>query len=159
MVRRPFEEDPEEADQLTLFHAGKFKYSAYITNLDLKAQNIWRTYHARANVEKSIRELLNHLALNKIPTQEWVANVAFFQILLFAYNLVHWFKRLFLPPDYFRATVETIRNDFLVLPGKLTCRAGRNVLQLPRDYHHRKIFLDAAKKIEKLRPPVGAAAN
>ena len=49
------------------------------------------------------------------------------------------------------ATVETIRNDFLVLPGKLTCRAGRNVLQLPRDYHHRKIFLEAAAKIEKLR--------
>jgi len=159
VVRRPLEEDPDEADQLTLFQAGKFKYSAYITNLDLKAQNIWRTYHARANVEKSIRELLNHLALNKIPTHEWVANVAFFQMLLFAYNLVHWFKRLFLPPDYFHATVETVRSDFLVLPGKLTCRAGRNVLQLPRDYHHQKIFLDAAKKIEKLRLPAGATAN
>jgi hypothetical protein len=72
-------------------------------------------------------------------------------MLLFAYNLVHWFKRLCLPKDYFTATVETIRSDFLVLPGKLTCRAGRNVLQLPRDYHYREIFLQAAKKIEKLR--------
>jgi len=153
VVRRPLEEDPDEADQLTLFQTGRFKYSAYVTNLDLKAENIWRTYHSRANIEKSIRELLYHLALNKIPTHEWTANVAFFQILLFAYNLVHWFKRLCLPEEYFRATVETIRNDFLVLPGKLTCRAGRNVLQLPRDYHHRKTFLEAAKKIEKLRLP------
>ena len=153
VVRRPREEDPDEVDQLTLFEVGRFKYSAYITNLDLKAENIWRTYHARANVEKSIRELLSHLALNKIPTQEWTANVAFFQMLLFAYNLVHWFKRLCLSEDYWRVTVETIRNDFLVLPGKLTSRAGRNVLQLPRDYHHRKIFLQAAAKIEKLRIP------
>jgi len=153
VVRRPLEEDPDEADQLTLFQAGRFKYSAYVTNLDLKAENIWRTYHSRANIEKSIRELVYHLALSKIPTHEWTANVAFFQILLFAYNLVHWFKRLCLPEEYFRATVETIRNDFLVLPGKLTCRAGRNVLQLPRDYHHRKIFLEAAKQIEKLRLP------
>jgi hypothetical protein len=153
VVRRPVEEDPEEADQLTLLQVGRFKYSAYVTNLNLKAENVWRTYHSRANIEKSIRELLYHLALNKIPTHEWTANVAFLQLLLFAYNLVHWFKRLCLPEEYFRATVETIRNDFLVLPGKLTCRAGRNVLQLPRDYHHRKIFLDAAKRIEKLRVP------
>lgn len=151
VVRRPVEEDLDEADQLTLFQLGRFKYSAYVTNLSLQAGNVWRTYHSRANVERSIRELLYHLALNKIPTQEWTANVAFFQMLLFAYNLVHWFKRLCLPEEYFAATVETIRNDFLVLPGKLTCRAGRNVLQLPRDYHHREIFLEAARKIEKLR--------
>jgi len=151
VVRRPVDEDPDEADQLTLLQVGRYKYSAYVTNLNLKAENVWRTYHSRANIEKSIRELLYHLALNKIPTQEWTANVAFFQMLLFAYNLVHWFKRLCLPKDYFTATVETIRSDFLVLPGKLTCRAGRNVLQLPRDYHYREVFLEAAKKIEKLR--------
>jgi hypothetical protein len=104
---------------------GRFKYSAYVTNLSLLAENVWRTYHSRANVEKSIRELLYQRALNKIPTQEWTANVAFFQRLLFAYNLVHWFKRFCLPEDYFTATVETIRNNFLVLPGKLTCRASR----------------------------------
>jgi hypothetical protein len=153
VVRRPVEEAPDPADQLTLVQVGRFKYSAYVTNLPLKAGNIWRTYHARANVEKSIRELLYHLALNKIPTQEWTANVAFFQLLLFAYDLVHWFKRLCLPEEYWGATVETIRSDFLVLPGKLTCRAGRNVLQLPRDYHYRKVFLEAARKIKKLRLP------
>ena len=153
VVRRPLEAAPEEADQLTLLQVGRFKYSAYVTNLNLKAENVWRTYHSRANVEKSIRELLYHLALNKIPTHEWTANVAFLQLLLFAYNLVHWFKRLCLPEEYFRATVETIRNDFLVLPGKLSCRAGRNVLQLPRNYPHRKIFLEAAQRIEKLRVP------
>lgn len=153
VVRRPLEEDPEETDQLTLLKIGPYKYSAYVTNLPLKAENVWRVYHARANIERSVRELLYHLALNKIPTQEWTANVAFFQMLLFAYNLVHWFKRLCLPEDYAGATVETIRNDFLVLPGKLTCRAGHNVLQLPRDYHHRELFLEAATQIKKLRLP------
>lgn len=104
-------------------------------------------------MEKSIRELLNYFSLNKIPTHEWVANVAFLQLLLLAYNLVHWFKRLCLPEDYARATVETIRDEFLVLPGKLTRHGSRNVLQLPKDYHHRKIFLEAARKIETLRFP------
>ncbi len=153
MVRRPLPEDPEEAQQLTLLKVGRYAYSALVTNLDLQAWMVWKTYQARANVEKSIRELLNYFSLNKIPTRQWVANVAFLQLLLFAYNLVHWFKRLSLPGDYRRATVETIRDEFLVLPGKLSNHAGLNVLQLPKDYRHRKIFLEAARKIENLRFP------
>jgi hypothetical protein len=58
VVRRPVEEDADQADQLTLVQVGRFKYSAYVTNLPLKAENVWRTYHARANVETSIRDLL-----------------------------------------------------------------------------------------------------
>jgi len=153
MVRRPLPEDPEEAKQLTLFKRGRYSYSAFVTNLELQPWMVWRTYNARANVEKSIRELLSYFSLNKIPTQEWVANVAFLQLLLFGYNIVHWFKRLCLPEDYLRATVETIRNEFLVLPGKLTNHGGRNVLQLPKDYTHREVFLGAARRIETLRFP------
>jgi hypothetical protein len=153
MVRRPLPEDPEETKQLTLFKAGRYAYSAFVTNLDLQPWMIWKTYQKRANVERSMRELLNYFSLNKIPTHEWVANVAFLQLLLLAYNLVHWFKRLCLPADYATATVETIRDEFLVLPAKLTNRSGRNVLQLPRDYHHREIFLKAARAIGALRLP------
>jgi hypothetical protein len=154
MVQRPLPEDPEEAQQLTLLKVGRYAYSAFVTNLDLQPWMIWKTYQARANVEKSIRELLYYFSLNKIPTQSWVANVAFLQLLLFAYNLVHWFKRLCLPEDYVGATVETIRNEFLVLPGKLAKHGSRNVMQLPKDYHHREIFLEAARKIQKLRLPM-----
>ena len=153
MVRRPLPEDPEEAEQLTLFKVGRYAYSAFVTNLELQPWMIWKTYQARANVEKSIRELLQYFSLNKIPTHEWVANVAFLQLLLLAYNLVHWFKRLCLPEDYAGATVDTIRNEFLGLPAKLTNRSGRNVLQLPRDYRHQEIFLKAARAIETLRLP------
>lgn len=153
MVRRPVPEDPQEAEQLTLFRQGRYSYSGFVTNLELQPWMIWKTYSARANVEKSIRELLNYFALNKIPTHQWVANVAFLQLLLFGYNLVHWFKRLCLPQEYFHATVDTIRQEFLVLPGKLTRHGGRNVLQLPRDYHHRRTFLAAVRKIETLRLP------
>lgn len=153
MVRRPVPEDPQEAEQLTLFRQGRYSYSGFVTNLALQPWRVWTTYRARANVEKSIRELLNYFALNKIPTPQWVANVAFLQLLLLGYNLVHWFKRLCLPPDYLQATVDTIRQAFLVLPGKLTQHGGRNVLQLPRDYPHRPTFLAAARRIETLRLP------
>jgi hypothetical protein len=72
---------------------------------------------------------------------------------MLAYNIVHWFKRLCLPKENQRVNVETIRNELLVLPGKLTCRSGRNLLHLPRDHHQREVFLEAAKRIEQLRLP------
>ena len=98
-----------------------------------------------------IRELLNDLALSKIPTQTWTANVAFFQLLLFAYNLLHWFKRLCFPEPSLGVTAETLRHQFFELPGKLNCTAGANVLLLPRDYPHQVEFLRAVQRVAKLK--------
>jgi hypothetical protein len=151
VVRRPVPENPEELQQLTLFQDRHYSYSVLVTNLPLDPWRVYQAYVARANIEKTLRELLYDLPLNKIPTHQWIANVAYFQMLLFAYNLVHWFKRLCLPAEYRGATVETVRSDFLVLPAKLTSRAGRNVLQLPKDYHYQQAFLRAAQQIQKLR--------
>lgn len=153
VVRRPIPEDPVEAAQLTLFKDRRYAYTVLVTNLDLDPWRIWTFYRPRAIIEKDIRELLYDLPLGKIPTRDWTANVAFFQTVLMAFNLAHWFKRLCLPPAYAKATIETVRNDFLTLPAKLVLRDHRNVLQLPRGYHYQKQFLGAAKALESLRLP------
>jgi len=151
VVRRPLPEDPGEAKQLTLFKDRRYAYSVLVTNLPLSAWRVWLFYCPRATVEKNIRELLYDLPLGKIPTDQWTANVAFFHIVLLAFNLVHWFKRLCLPPEYLHSTVETVRTDFLMLPARLTRAAHRNVLHLPRDYHYRDAFVAAFKKAGRLR--------
>ena len=151
VMRRPIPEDPLEAKQLTLFKDRRYAYSVMVTNLPLDPWRIWKFYQPRATVEKNIRELLYDLPLGKIPSGEWLANVAFFHIVLFAYDLVHWFRRLCLPPQYRRATVETVRSDFFVLPARLVSRAGQNVLQLPKDYVHREAFLSAFRKASAVK--------
>jgi hypothetical protein len=152
VMRRPIPEDPVEAKQLTLFKDRRYAYSVLVTNLDLEPWRIWKFYQPRAIIEKNIRQLLYDLPLGKIPSGDWVANVAFFQLVLFAYDLVHWFRRLCLPAQHKTATVETVRADFLVLPARLVSRAGRNVLQLPKDYFYRKEFVAAFNRAGKLRP-------
>jgi len=153
VVRRPIPEDPVEARQLTLFKDRKYAYHVLVTNLKTHPWRVWQFYAKRATIEKNIRELLYDYPLGKIPTEDWVANVAFFQILLFAFNLVHWFKRLCLPKEYLYTTLDTIRTDFLVLPAKLTKKGSQNILALPQDYHYRKQFEAALKKIDRLRVP------
>ncbi len=151
VVRRPRPTDPIEAKQLTLFADRRYAYTVLVTNLGLTPWRVWQFYCPRATIEKNIRELLYDLPLGKIPSGEWLANVAFFQLVLLAYDMAHWFKRLCLPPRYLRATLETVRTDLLVLPARLARRAGRNVLHLPRDYHHRVTFVEAFKRVSRLR--------
>jgi hypothetical protein len=153
VIRRPIPQDPEEAAQLSLFRDRRYSYEVLVTNLTLSPWRVWRFYAPRATLEKIIRELLYDLPLNQIPTSRWVANVAFFHTLMLAYNLVHWFRRLCLDQGYANATVETVRRDFLAVPGRLTHPAGRHVLQLPRAYPLQKQFLAAIRKLETLRLP------
>lgn len=153
VVRRPIPQDPTEAEQLTLFKDTKYAYHVFITNLKTSAWRVYRFYSIRANIEKHIRELAYDYPLAKIPTGDWSANVAFFQIILFAFNLVHWFKRLCLPKEWHLATLDSIRTDFLVLPSKLTKRGSQNIVMLPHDYHYRKEFLQAFRNIRRLQLP------
>lgn len=150
VVRHPVPTDPTEARQLTLFKDRKYAYQILVTNLTTHPWRVARFYAKRAAVEKNIRELIYDYPLAKIPTEDWVPNVAFFQMLLLAYNVVHWFKRLCLPRSYLYATLDSIRTDFLVLPAKLTRRGSHNLLLLPYDYHYQKDFKTALHRIERL---------
>jgi hypothetical protein len=153
VVRRPIPEDPQEARPLTRFKDRRYADHVFVTNLPMTPWRVYRFYHGRANLEKNNREFLYDYPLGKIPTQSWTANVAFFQLLLLAANLVHWFKRLCLPATWAQTTLDTIRTDFLVLPAKLVRVGGKNVVKLPHDYHYRREFLQAARSIARLRLP------
>lgn len=153
VVRRPIPQDPQDAAQLTLFKDRRYAYHVLVTNLALSPWRVYRFYSLRATIEKNIREFVYDYPLGKIPTDTWIANVAFFQLVLFAADLVHWFKRLCLPPDYLTATLDTIRTDFIVLPARLVRESKRNVVKLPHDYHYQREFLDASRKLVRLRIP------
>jgi len=149
VLRRPIPVDPDEARQLTLFQDRKYIYHVLVSNLRLKPWRIWRFYDRRATIEKNIRELLYDYPLGQIPTRDWLANVAFFQIVLLAYDIVHWFKRLYLPKKYHNATLDTVRTMFLAVPARFAKRGSQNILSLPAGYPHRKEFAAAFKKLER----------
>jgi hypothetical protein len=133
VVRRPSPADPVEATPLPLFKDRKYAYHVIVTNLTTHPWRVWQFYAKRATIEKNIRELLYDYPLAKIPTEDWLANVAFFHLLLFAFDILHWFKRRCLPPAYLYATLDSVRTDFLVLPATLRKAGSRNILALPQD--------------------------
>jgi hypothetical protein len=153
VVRRPIPEEPEEADQLTLFKDVKYAYHIFVTNLIVSAWRVYLFYSPRARIEKHIRELAYDYPLAKIPTQDWIPNVAFFQLLLFAFDIVHYFKRICLSRRYRHKTLKTLRMELLVLPGRLVKTGNRYRLTLPRQYHFQPTFEQALARVQKFKLP------
>lgn len=149
VVRRPIPEDPVEAKQLKLFKDKRYAYHVFITNLRLSSWRVYRFYSPRARIERHIRELAYDYPLTKIPTQDWIPNVAFFQLLLLAFDIIHYFKRLCLPRSFRYKTLKTIRMALLVIPGQLVRTKKQYRLKLPRGYHFEKDLRFALKAIEK----------
>lgn len=151
VIRRPVPEEPSW--QLSLFQMKGFSYQAIVTNLTLTPYRVWRFYNDRAEAELVIRELKEAYSLGKIPTGVWTTNVAYFHLVLFAYNLLNWFKRFCLPAPYNRCSLQTIRRDLLAIPGELVRPQGIPTIRLPASYPHQDLFLKTLKRIRRLRIP------
>ncbi|WP_447972544.1 IS1380 family transposase [Nitrospira sp. Kam-Ns4a] len=149
VIRRPQAEEPTA--QLTLFKLGKYHYQVLVTNLPLRPLNLWRFYNDRAGVELLIKQLKGDYALGSIPTRHFFANETYFHLLLLAYNLVNWFKRLCLPLEFQNATLQTLRQRILSMPAQLRRARNRPTLTLPASGYREAAWKYALHQIQRLR--------
>ena len=150
VVRRPQPEDPSE--QLRLFQLGRYHYQVLVTNLLLQPLNLWRFYNERAAVELIVKQLKGDYALGHIPTRHYLANETYFHLLLLAYNLMNWFKRLCLPLEFQTATLQTLRQKILLMAAQLRRTDNRPRLVLPASGQRELAWRFALNKINKLKP-------
>lgn len=148
-IRRPIPEEPSE--QLNLFSLGKYSYQVIVTNIKLNPLNVWKFYNGRAAVELIIKELKEDYPLAKIPTKYFAANETYFHLLLFAYNLVNWFKRLCLPVEFQNMTLKTLRTQMLLVPGELVRTDNKPVLKFPSNFWFKDEIEYTLNRIEKLK--------
>jgi len=149
VIRRPLPEEPSW--QLSLFKMGDYTYRVIVTNLSLEPLNLWRFYNLRSTIELIIRQLIEAYALSKIPTREFITNIGYFQVVLFSYNLLNWFKRLCLPSEWQNLTLQTIRNRLLLIPAEFVRPEGTATLKMPNSFPYQKEFLQTLKNIERLK--------
>lgn len=152
VIRRPVPEEPSA--QLHLFQMKGYVYQVLVTNLPWTPWHVWQFYNDRSQAELIIRELKAAYALDKIPMQDFAGNEAFFQLVLCAYNLLNWFKRLCAPPSLQKANLQRLRRQLFLVPAQLTRPQGRPVLRLARAYPFPNLFRDALQRIHRLDPPI-----
>lgn len=114
----------------TLFHLKRYVYRAWVTNLPLTPEGVWRFYDGRAGMEPRIYELRENFALRKVPTRDFAANALYLEVIRLAHNLVTCFQQTCLPPDWHNLSLSTLRYKLFWLPGELTRPQGRPTLRL-----------------------------
>ncbi|MGQ0570991.1 MAG: IS1380 family transposase [Armatimonadota bacterium] len=152
VIRRPVPEEPSA--QLHLFQMKGYTYQVLVTNMPWTPWRLWQFYNDRSHAELILRELKAAYALDKIPMHDFAGNEAFFQLVLLAYNLLSWFKRLCAPPRLQRATLQRLRRQLFLAPAQLVRPQGRPMLRLARAYPFPELFQQTLRRIHRLKSPL-----
>jgi Transposase DDE domain group 1 len=129
--------------QLALFK-NPIDYRAVITNREgLSALELLNFHNGRGKAEKAIGELKNGFGLDRLPCGQLMANSAFMQICMLAYNLVQIFKQAGLPSGWRKFCIKSLRFRLLCQAAIVVAHAGRLVLKLSNSFHFFKIFENA----------------
>lgn len=129
-----------------------WSYHAVITNDERRsAKKIIKWYYKRCAMENLIKEHKQDFGLEKMPTQKFLANQAWFLLGQLAWNLMAWFKRLCLPEQYHTSTVKTIRHHLLKVAGRIVHQARQRFLILSERYWYRDVWSFALNQLARLR--------
>jgi len=122
-----------------------------VTNIEwMSPEEVWRFYNGRANVENMIKEGILSYSLDVNISHCYGANVAHFQLVMLAYNLMNLFKEPVLGQKDKKRMVKYIRQRFLLIGGKLVSSGRRLILKLQEDWAYREEYNEAEGRLERL---------
>jgi hypothetical protein len=145
--------------QLDLFdpNDGHYEYSAVATNLSYDGKELWRFMSGRGAHEKVIGELKSGLAFDTIPTDQYMANSVWQQLVVIAHNLLTNFqidcgaknrkrswKRTAL---YNLKSITTIRFELLNRAGQIVRPAGATVMRICKNDRIESMFTRIASAL------------
>ncbi len=147
--------------QLNLFSPddGHYEYSAVATNQSLSVRALWHFMAGRGGHEKTLAELKQHLALDAIPTNDWVANSLWQQLAVLTHNLVRAFQLCTGArprPNTWKRTcrfvfrsLQTERFELIHQPARLVRPGGRPALRFAVSASTQRRIESSLERIER----------
>lgn len=160
MVRQEREKRPKAAGksikQLELFEderdLGKYRYSCYVTDLDLPAKVIYDSYRGRADSENRIKELKNDFSLDEFVSHNFWATEACGCLIVMAYNFMSLFRHALINSQK-KQFLKSIRYELLSVPAYLGKTRDKHILYLARSLKTRRSFLSIWEKLKDFSLP------
>ena len=140
---------PTPRSQLAL--SANYSYHAFITNRDGETLALEADHRRHAEIENAIRDLKYGVGLNHLPSRRFPANAAWLAVRVMAHNLARWTTRIGLGEP--AATTKTLRRRFFSLVGRITRKARRLTLHLPRGWTWQNQFSSALARLRALPLP------
>lgn len=135
----------EEPEQYQLFETPEYTYRVFVTNMDAPLDALVGFYRGRGSAENLIKEANNDAGLCAHPSNRWMMNANWFQIVMLAYNLNCWlllFQREegVQLADMPHTTLATARLRFLFVAAKIWRHAGRVGVSYNDHYQERGLL-------------------
>ncbi len=130
-VRKNIDILPKATGKLLLFDepVGKYRYSLFVTNLNLPAEQIWLSYKDRADAENRIKELKYDFGLDSFCMDKFWATEAAFRTIMIAYNIMSLFRQVVLKSKS-QANLSTLRFKCFALGSWISKHAGKTTLNI-----------------------------
>lgn len=127
--------------QLELFK-DPIKRRAIVTTLPetMSTLEVLDHHNDRGRMEKAIGELKDGFGMDRLPCGQLMANAAYLQICLIAYNLVQTFKNCALPESWRKFEIKNLRFRLLCRAAKLVRHAGQVAMKLSGSFAHFEVF-------------------
>ena len=148
---------PTPGSQLALFV--NYSYYGFITDRDGETLELEADHRRHAEIENAIRDLKYGVGLNHLPSGRFAANAAWLAVQslprtrygVLAHNLSRWAARIGLGEQL--VTTKTLRRRFFSLAGRLTRKARRLTLHLPKHWPWETQFSCALARLRSLPSP------
>jgi len=158
-VRKNIEECPKATGKLLLFEMDetRYRYSVFVTDLDLPAEQIWNLYRDRADAENRIKELKADFGLSNFCLSKFFATEAAFRFMMVAYNLMSLFRQFVLNKRN-QSTLSTLRFKCFALGAWISEHANQKILKIALSREKRD-WLDGLFDITRRITPQSCFSN
>ena len=129
-----------------------YRYSCYVTNIDLPLDQIWNIYNSRADCENRIKELKSDFGLENFCLKNFWATEASFRLIMVGYNLMSLFRHFALN-HHNKATLKTLKVYCFVLGAWQVKHANRKVLKIALPVKRRPWLDGIFSQINNNSPP------
>ena len=152
VIRKRVEDRPKAGGKLLFEDMPGYRYSCYVTNMDLPLDQIRNVYNSRADCENRIKEPEQDFGLDSFCLQGFWATEASYRFIMIAYDLMGLFRHFALN-HHKRATLKTLKVYCFALGAWTVDHANRTVLKIALPAKRRDWMTGLFSRIKGLDPP------
>lgn len=146
---------------------GKYRFSALVSDMNLPAEVVWRTYRGRADCENRIKELKYDFAADSFNMKDFWATEAALNTVMLAYNLMSLFRQVLVKSVVMKKgasvpiqhTLQTLRFKLFAKPAYITTQSRKPILNLAMAMQKRQWMQGLWDQAKQFDLPVKFAAN
>ena len=132
---------------------GEMVYSTsfYVTSLDWKPEKTVKFYNQRGTMENFIKEAKNGFGLDKLSSNNFLANEIKLQIAVLAYNVNNLTRRLCFPENCQSMQMISIRPNIIKIAAKKVTSSRYTTFKMSSHAVYKDLFLEIHRNISSLR--------